>query len=118
MMWTYWFAGIALLSWARDALPWGLIPAFPIALFFALCLRQIPRRIPPPDQERIRSIPPSHHRVLEMMQLLTAGVGGVWLFLGEEELPIPGLVFTVLAYLLVGVEAASRLAWKRQARGF
>lgn len=115
MMWATVFLGIVVLSAARDALPWGLAPASAVALFFALFLRQVPRTIPPPNRERIRSLPPRNHKLLEFLQLAAAGIGGGILTVGESSVPISGILLTAASYLLVALELISRLSSRRLA---
>jgi hypothetical protein len=112
LLWLAWFVGIISLSAARDGLPWGLAPASSVALFFALFLRQVPRKVPPPGEERIRSVPPRYHKALEIAQLASAASSAVILTLGESDLPTIGLVLASLAYVLVAVEVVSRMSSK------
>lgn len=110
VMWILCFTAIVLVATARDALRWGLVSAPAVALFFSLLLRQVPRRIPPPETERIKSSPPRNHAILEMLQIATAGVSSVILLLDASSVPTPGIVFAAVSYALVVAEALSRLS--------
>jgi len=112
VMWGAWFLGIVILSAIRDALPWGLIPATATGLFFALGLRQLPRRIPKLREERIKSVPPLHHIAIEIGQLVFAGAGAIFIGVIPSLLPI-GIFLIFLACALVGLETLSRLRSRR-----
>ena|ERR671935_105583 len=115
LMWLTIFLGITALSAARDGLPWGLAPAFATALFFSLFQRQATRTIPPPERERIRSVPPRNHKLLEIAQLGTAGIAAVVLTIGESSAPVGGYLLMVVAYALVGVETLARISSRNPA---